>query len=775
ATIDLDQLAVTGQIGLTATGSATIVNATPIEFKTTTVGGDLSAQALAGGISDAPAIVLSVGGLTQLMVPAAEDIRLGDEGATFQTARLAIESARHASIRAATGFIITHAALDRTHGVLYLKADVGHVVQDLASTAPLQAWAAAVTTPLGATFLHTAQFDWFAARAGMALDVASLAALDDEYSWLTTERLDAYDDRALPPAVRMLAMQALSPKWVVYAAQPTNPERSGADPDGGPGVVAEMQPAAAPLNQHFGVVLAENRGTLTVGPVQDPTAPLAERAATQINGINSPQGHVYLAAIAENGDPGDIEFSAAAPGGIAAVEGVVLEVGSLLHVNRFATAVAAGEVRIVSGAVLQSYARYATGPGATHLAPGRITSIDNFTTYDDRAFGDVGKTGAWVRLEPPDMQLDALTSRFVGRGNNNTQQVTLDIGMGGEQGFLVEILWADGERTVALVNQSVQATFTHQFTNEFLYNPTRYANFPELPTTIRVFNSPLIGLFADGGAVSLNRTIAASGSPISQPDVVVVARVQSPPLGETREQPARPGPLFPPSEIRPPYLTQVPTNLPPQYDPARAAVVPEQVVVYYGSLPTEESDQIDPASRELWEEGRRGDYIEEIKARILDDDEKPPGLYGIEVVDAEGKLLEELYKFRKEPESDALDPPSQRRGASLDSDRAAAPPVGVIEGDAHSAHAGAASNRAAMHNLSANVVGQLVASSMILQDSPVASSDRFAPRDSPEIPLAIPRPAVTDAMVGGVLAARRAGLATAELRFGGDRSSGRGL
>ena len=49
--IDLDQLAVTGMIGLASAASATIVNTTGIDFKTSVVGGNLSATASTGNIT----------------------------------------------------------------------------------------------------------------------------------------------------------------------------------------------------------------------------------------------------------------------------------------------------------------------------------------------------------------------------------------------------------------------------------------------------------------------------------------------------------------------------------------------------------------------------------------------------------------------------------------------------------------------------------------------------------------------------------------------------
>ena len=62
--IDVDQLDSAGSIGLTAATTATVVNATGIDLKASSVGTDLTATATTGDITDSG--VVSVGGMTQL-------------------------------------------------------------------------------------------------------------------------------------------------------------------------------------------------------------------------------------------------------------------------------------------------------------------------------------------------------------------------------------------------------------------------------------------------------------------------------------------------------------------------------------------------------------------------------------------------------------------------------------------------------------------------------------------------------------------------------------
>ena len=57
--ITLDQLDVSGSIGLNSLTNATIVNLTDIDFKTTTVGGDLTATALAGNITQSGTLTIT--------------------------------------------------------------------------------------------------------------------------------------------------------------------------------------------------------------------------------------------------------------------------------------------------------------------------------------------------------------------------------------------------------------------------------------------------------------------------------------------------------------------------------------------------------------------------------------------------------------------------------------------------------------------------------------------------------------------------------------------
>ncbi len=84
ASVDLGTLAVTGMIGVStngATANATLVNATAIDFKATTVGGDLTATATAGGITDAAPLAIT--GNSSFTVAGGNSITLDDTSNNF--------------------------------------------------------------------------------------------------------------------------------------------------------------------------------------------------------------------------------------------------------------------------------------------------------------------------------------------------------------------------------------------------------------------------------------------------------------------------------------------------------------------------------------------------------------------------------------------------------------------------------------------------------------------------------------------------------------------
>ncbi len=102
ADINVNQLAVTGLIGLSTTGAdsdATIVNATAIDFKATNVGGNLAATATTGGIGQSAG--LDVDGTTALAV-GTDNIDLSNVGNDF-TGAVSIVSAQDVTLVDANG------------------------------------------------------------------------------------------------------------------------------------------------------------------------------------------------------------------------------------------------------------------------------------------------------------------------------------------------------------------------------------------------------------------------------------------------------------------------------------------------------------------------------------------------------------------------------------------------------------------------------------------------------------------------------------------------
>ena len=183
-TITVDQLDVTGSIGVTSQGNATIVNANSVDLKASNVGGDLDVTATAGNITDSAGVI--VAGMAQFTAAAAGTITAdqldvtGSIGVTSQ-GNATIVNANSVDLKAsnvggdldvtATVGNITDSAGVIVAGMAQFTAAAGTVTADqLDVTGSI-----GVTSQGTATIVNANSVDLKASNVGGDLDVTATA------------------------------------------------------------------------------------------------------------------------------------------------------------------------------------------------------------------------------------------------------------------------------------------------------------------------------------------------------------------------------------------------------------------------------------------------------------------------------------------------------------------------------------------------------------------------------------------------------------------------
>jgi hypothetical protein len=389
----------------------------------------------------------------------------------------------------------------------------------------------------------------------------------------------------------------------------------------------------APGNHY--AIIATGVGDITVGHVSDPTM-----AQAALDGITVTQGNAYLQTTAVT-DPGKGEGGGAVEAGDlfftarGAAGPQIVNAGSQIF-----TAVAAGQL-VIDGP--------GSGAGGVFTAlvsdTGVVTSVGTFSSYDGRFpnQASVPKIGPRMILTPPSSGPSAATTAEV-TPPAFMQQIEIAYGSTGESHFIFQFVWADVKNppdapplpdsvpgTVELPEvfdlQSAGATqiFTHQFAPVFLTaNPT----FPDLPTSIRMFNDPAINLFAAGGDLDLNQATTQVGADPEVTGNFVTARFVA---GVTVDPlpPVNPRTLASPIETGPVTEFSVldrPTRraaFSPAFVKLRVLDYRQGEVIRYGPVELDKDGELQwlESARGLgwphvWTEGRTGNWIERIQHEI---------------------------------------------------------------------------------------------------------------------------------------------------------------
>ena len=213
-TITVDQLAVTGSIGLTSLGNATVVNTTSLDLKASNVGGDLDVTATAGNITDSATITVAgmaqftaaAGTITVDQLAVTDSIGLTSLGnaTVVNTTSLDLKASNvggDLDVTATTGNI-TDSATITVAGMAQFTAAAGTITVDqLAVTGSI-----GLTSLGNATVVNTTSVDLKASNVGGDLDVTATAGNITDSATITVAGMAQFTAAAGTITVDQLAV-----------------------------------------------------------------------------------------------------------------------------------------------------------------------------------------------------------------------------------------------------------------------------------------------------------------------------------------------------------------------------------------------------------------------------------------------------------------------------------------------------------------------------------------------------------------------------------------
>ncbi|MBN1853374.1 MAG: hypothetical protein JW829_11645 [Pirellulales bacterium] len=477
------------------------------------------------------------------------NIVLGDPGSDPDATKLELNrfsstTAENISLQEQDDLVLVDVKLDPNHVVtdatLFISSAEGDIFQDgskfrddqnnepdgtLAQLNTITADIAAFRALSGAVILADAKFGTFAAEVGGFVDLDEMVISDPNHP---DSKVNIYIDLH---TINDRVETDYAPMTVV----------------GGELVPLDVTNS---LDAEYGIVLV-NQGDIDITQVTDNTA--ANQSA--ISGILSSDGHVFIETLVI----GNIDFVGY---GVDSRDTVVSMQGDHIF-----TAVSAGNLIVHDDARLES-------------STGVVLDVSAFYTYDDSDVpplpGVDQKIGPHHYLVAPQDLFIAPTNRLVGQEGYRFQQITLYVGTVGENNLIIQVVYDGNHEIAGIANTSLvpppdipplagltfepdhptgngdSFEFTvvvrHQFSISDLVDFG-----PLLETDIRVFNDPLINLFAQSGNTNLNHATSTLHAGLD--DNFVLAQVQGP-LGIPEEgTPPAPLPIYippPPVEVIPP-------------------------------------------------------------------------------------------------------------------------------------------------------------------------------------------------------------------------------
>ena len=355
-------------------------------------------------------------------------------------------------------------------------------------------------------------------------------------------------------------------------------------------------PRHTSVDGEYGIIVT-SQNDLTVTTVSD-----ALNLQQDLTGISADAGHAFLQTV----DGASIQFDGRGNTDTIFANGITFGLAADLQNGHVLTTIAGGDLTIEDNTVLRS-------------TSGTVTDISTFTTDEGVEFENVSMEGPLFSLFLPTPSDDP-TTRTV--NTDDSQFIGLNFGRAGEQNFIVEVNWADGVFDVLNFDSDVGNRFeriSHTFTNQFLLE-----NF-ELPTFLNFFNDPAINLFDTAGQASLN----GDTTDLNTNDNFVLAFSDSRPQGDLEvASVTRPDAIIRDSII-PMNDDQLSSETEASDFGQMETVVEEETSDAYLVRLDDAGLEIKETRQELEESGVTQDVVSQLKRRVEEGTQYPPGQYRI--------------------------------------------------------------------------------------------------------------------------------------------------